>query len=210
MTSVLIATTPLTVCAVALALDRRERVDRGRLAGMVAALGGVALLLGVQLGDDARALLGAGLVLAANVSWAAGSLYLKRAFAQARPLGVASAALALTAVAFLPAAAPRLGAMPATPAMLAALLGLSVFCTALAFAAYYALVPLAGATTASLCSYVSPAIGVLAGVALLGDPFGAAGGAGLVLILLGSWRASQPARPRGLTPRRAAPRGAAD
>lgn len=188
---ILIASVPLLVAVMALRYDHEERVDRSRLIGLLIGMGGVGLLLGVDLAGDSAALLGGALILLAASLYAAATLFLKRAFAGVAPLGVVTGALLAASVALAPVAALQSGSVPATePGWMSALVALGVFCTALAYLTYYALVALVGAGRAALNTYLSPAIAAAAGVAFLGESLGAAAIAGLLLILAGAWLSS--------------------
>lgn len=188
---ILIASVPLIVAVMALRYDHEERVDRSRLIGLLIGMGGVGLLLGVDLAGDSAALLGGALILLAACLYAAATLFLKRAFAGVAPLGVVTGALVAASVALAPIAALQSGSVPATePGWISALVALGVFCTALAYLTYYALVALVGAGRAALNTYLSPAIAAAAGVAFLGESLGAAAIAGLLLILAGAWLSS--------------------
>ncbi len=65
------------------------------------------------------------------------------------------------------------------------MLALGIVCTALAYFLYYSLIGEAGATRASLITYVNPAVAVLLGVLLLGEPLTWATLVGFALIVLG-------------------------
>ena len=188
---ILIASVPLLVAVMALRYDHEERVDRSRLIGLLIGMGGVGLLLGIDLAGDPATLLGGALILLAASLYAAATLFLKRAFAGVAPLGVVTGALLAASLALGPVAALQWGSVPATePGWISALVALGVFCTALAYLTYYALVGLVGAGRAALNTYLSPAIAVAAGVAFLGESLGAAALAGLLLILAGAWLSS--------------------
>ncbi len=60
-------------------------------------------------------------------------------------------------------------------------------CTALAYLAFFALVDEVGASRGTVITYVNPAVSVLLGVTLLGEPLDAAIVVGFLLIILGSW-----------------------
>ena len=72
----------------------------------------------------------------------------------------------------------------ASKLLLIAVLG--VVNTGLAFWMFYALIDRAGATRASVITYVMPAVAVLLGVAFLSEPFTVSTAVGLALILGGS------------------------
>ena len=58
-------------------------------------------------------------------------------------------------------------------------------CTALAFVVFFALIAEVGPVRATVITYVNPAVAVLLGVTLLGEPFTAGTAIGFVLILAG-------------------------
>ena len=98
------------------------------------------------------------LVLAGAASYAGGTLYYKRHFADLPALGVLGAALAICAVMTavpaalsLPSSAP--GALP-----LVAVAVLGVGCTAGGYLAFYGLIARVGPGRASVITYVAPAI----------------------------------------------------
>ena len=111
-------------------------------------------------------------------------------------------ASALTAVCLIGAAViyavPASQAWPTVmPSMTAvsAIVGLGVFCTAIAFATYFLLVREIGPERAVVITYVAPAVSVAAGVLVLSEPLDIGILAAFALILcgsyLGTWRAPQ-------------------
>jgi len=70
--------------------------------------------------------------------------------------------------------------------VLAAVVGLAVVCTALAFVAFFALIREVGPARALVFTYVNPAVAVVAGVLLLDEPLTATIVASFGLILAGS------------------------
>ena len=69
--------------------------------------------------------------------------------------------------------------------VIASVLVLGIVGTALAYVLYFALLRGAGASRAILVTYLVPAVAVLYGVLLLGEPLGLSAVGGLVLILCG-------------------------
>jgi drug/metabolite transporter (DMT)-like permease len=63
-------------------------------------------------------------------------------------------------------------------------------CTALALLLFVYVISHAGAARAAVVTYVNPAVALLLGVFLLDEHFGVGPAVGLVLILLGSWLAT--------------------
>ena len=69
-----------------------------------------------------------------------------------------------------------------------------MICTALGLLLFVYVITRAGASRATVVTYVNPAVAVLLGVFLLGEHFGLGAGVGLLLILIGSWLATSGAR----------------
>ena len=83
--------------------------------------------------------------------------------------------------------------------MIASLLVLSIICTALAYLLYFALVAEVGASRGTVITYVNPAVAVLLGVILLGEPLNAAIIIGFLLIIVGCWLSTGGILPTSLS-----------
>jgi drug/metabolite transporter (DMT)-like permease len=188
LTALLIAAEPLLVALFARLFDSSERVHGLRLVGLFVGMVGVIVLLGFDVGSDGQRLLGAGMVLLATACYAISALLMKRpAIASLPRLGVVAVECSTTFVVIAPLALTRLpNHIPALP-VLASLLVLGVICTALAYVTFFALIAEVGASRGTVFTYVNPAVSVLLGVLLLGEPLGAATIAGFILIIAGSW-----------------------
>jgi drug/metabolite transporter (DMT)-like permease len=83
-----------------------------------------------------------------------------------------------------------------------------LLCTAAAFVLYGMLIAEVGAGRALVITYINPIVAVALGVTILGERPGAGAIAGLLLILAGSWLATDGRLPPGLSalPRRSARR----
>ena len=118
---------------------RTDRLDWRRALGLAIGFGGVAALVGFDLGaDDIGALLEMAIVA---VGYAVGPFILSRYLTGLPGLGVIAASLALTAVAY---AAPAVMQLPSTfpmpaPAVVAVLM-LGAVCTAVAFLLFFKLI----------------------------------------------------------------------
>jgi drug/metabolite transporter (DMT)-like permease len=188
LTSLLIAADPLLVALFALRFDPSERVSGMRLVGLLIGMVGVVTLLGFDVGGDAQRLIGAAFVLLAAAGYAATALIIKRpTFANLPSLGVVTVECIAATVVLLPLAATRLPGKIPNLEVLASLLVLGVICTALAYLLFFALVAEVGASRSAVITYVNPAVSVLLGVTLLGEPLNVAMIVGFLLIILGSW-----------------------
>jgi drug/metabolite transporter (DMT)-like permease len=190
LTAILIASLPLLVALLSLRVLPDERVDARRLAGMLVGLGGVVLLVGIDLADSREELIAAGCILVATCGYAIGPLIIRRQLTDADPRGISAAALAVATVVLAPALVlTPPSATPSTGA-LGAIAVLGIVCSALALVLFFRLIVEAGPSRATVITYINPAVAVLLGVTLLDEHLGAAAIAGLVAILVGSWIAT--------------------
>ena len=191
LTAILIATMPLFVALLSVRVSPADKPTGLRLTGLVAGLGGVVALLGIDVAGRPDELLGAALVLAATLGYAAAPIIVSRRLADLDPLGPVAASLTLSAIALLPAVFARpLHAIPASALWAIAVLG--VVCTALGLVVFFQLIAEAGPSRASVITYINPLVAVLLGVVVLDEHLGAMSVAGLALILGGSWLATRP------------------
>jgi drug/metabolite transporter (DMT)-like permease len=198
LAAILIAALPLVVAFLALRFDHAERPTRVRLMGMFVGLGGVVALVGIDIGFRGPELLGAAAVLAATLGYAAGPLIVKRHLAGADPLGPVTAAMAIASIMLLPFGIGDFPTeMPATDT-LASIVVLGLICSALAFLVFFRLIAEVGPSRATVITYVNPIVALALGVAVLGESVTAGAIAGLLLILAGSWLATDGRLPPGL------------
>jgi drug/metabolite transporter (DMT)-like permease len=184
LTGLLIAAVPL-IGAILQRLTRGdERMDPGRLAGLMVGLAGVAVLVGLNVSfKDLGAVGEVGLVA---IGYAAGPLIIARRLPRLPAVGVVAASLALTAIAYAPLALPQLPrALPSGRVLLAVGI-LGVVCTALAFLLFFALIGEVGPVRATVITYFNPAVALLLGVTLLNEPLTVGAVVGFGLILVGS------------------------
>lgn len=205
LASILNATTPMFTALVAHVATANEKLTGPKLAGIGLGIAGVAVLVG----PEALAHLGAGdlpaklAVLLASLSYGFAGVFGRR-FRGLAPLKVATGQVTASAVLMLPLfllvdrpwmlPAPGLGTW-------AALLGLAVPSTALAYMLFFRILARAGATNVSLVTLLVPVSAVLLGAAVLGEALSAVTFAGMALIALGL--ACIDGRPLALLQRRA-------
>jgi drug/metabolite transporter (DMT)-like permease len=198
LASILIATMPLIVALLALRFAPEERAGGIRLFGLVIGLAGVVALLGIDVAGHPDELLGAILVLLATCGYATAPIIINRKLADAHPIGPVAAALALSTLVLAPLAA--LGAPSSVPSAgaIASVVVLGVGCTAIGLVLFFVLITEAGPSRASVITYINPVVATALGVTLLGERLGAGAVAGLLLILAGSWLATDGRLPPGL------------
>jgi drug/metabolite transporter (DMT)-like permease len=194
LTAIFIAPASIFVALLAPLLDHSERLEPRQWGGLVLGLGGVALLFGVESVGSVSVVLGSLAILGAAACYALGSFVLKHNYPGVPALTTSTFAAAAAAVLMLvPAAATAHHGAPGAGAI-AALVGLGVAHTALAFVIYYRLIGELGAGRANLVSYLAPPFALAYGAALHGEHVGPAALVGLVAILAGVWLASRGRR----------------
>ena len=186
VTGLLIASVPL-VGAIIYRVLGYDRFDRRRVAGLLVGFSGVAVLVGVDLrGAD----LGPAIeVLVPAVGYAIGPLIISRKLDDLPGLGVITASLAIASVVYSPYALTHLPSSVSFE-VVASVVGLALVCTALAFVLFFELIVEVGPARSTVITYVNPAVAVLLGVLVLGEPFTWGIALGFPLILLGSWLAT--------------------
>jgi drug/metabolite transporter (DMT)-like permease len=176
---------------------RTDRLDWRRVLGLAVGIGGVAALVGLDLGTgDIWALLE---MFGTAVGYALGPFILARYLSQLPGLGVVAASLLLTAIVYAVPAAFQLPGlrMPASAVFQVAgsVVVLAVVCTVIAFLTFLKLIEEVGPARATVITYLNPAVAVGLGVVFLGEPFTAGIAVGFVLVLLGSALATRRSRP---------------
>jgi drug/metabolite transporter (DMT)-like permease len=155
---------------------------------------GIVVLLGLDVrGAQFGAIAAIALVV---IGYGTAPLVVSRALPDVPGVAASSIALTVTALVYAPFAGPRLGRIgSASPSALWAVLALGVVCTAVALAIFFALIREAGPQRALVITFVNPAVAVLLGVLLLGEPFTIGLAVGLPLILAGCVLATRRSAP---------------
>ncbi len=204
LSGLLVAAVPLVAAVLAL-VTRSEHIDFRRVAGLGVGIAGVAVLVGFSVaGSQLLFALSLGAVV---VGYALGPWVVDHKLRGVPPIGVIAWSVLLCAIAYAPAALLDLPTRPLAASVVESAVALTVVCTIVAFLLFFALINEVGAMRATLVTYVNPAVAVILGVAVLGEPFGLATAAGFVLILAGCFLASRP--PRRAAREAGAPRDAA-
>ena len=192
LTGLLIAAVP-SIGAILVWLSRSgDRIDSRRIAGLALGFLGVAALVGLDV--SYRDLGAVGEVLLVAVGYALGPMIIARRLNDLPPVGVVAGSLALSGLAYLPFGLRSLSvALPPVPVLLSVAI-LGVVCTALAFLLFFALIAEVGPARATVITYVNPAVALLLGVLILGEPFTLGAGVGFLLIVAGSYLATRRSR----------------
>jgi drug/metabolite transporter (DMT)-like permease len=203
MTGLLIAAVPIVGVVLARLTGDGERLGPVRWAGLLVGLAGVGVLAGPHLGGgSARAI---GEVMLVALGYAIAPMIATRRLQGLPSLHMAAFALAIAALIYTgPAIATWPDEMP-SGRVLAALIGLGLICTALAFIVFFELIREVGTSRGMVFTYVNPAVAVAAGVVFLNEPLTGTIIASFVLILLGSVLATAHRSPSPEAPAAPAP-----
>jgi drug/metabolite transporter (DMT)-like permease len=184
-TGLLIAAVPLAGVGVAFLLGRPERLTPLNWLGIALGMVGVAALVGFAV---SAADLGAfGEVLLVVAGYALGPAILAKWMPDLSGAAVMALGFTLTAVAYAPVVAATHGwpaAWPSTSVITSVVL-LAVVCSAGAFSVMAALVGEVGPVRATTVTYVNPAVALIAGAVVLGEPVTGWAIVGFALILAG-------------------------
>ena len=187
LASILNATTPLFTVILAHFLTGEERLTPGRVIGIFLGLLGVVVLVGPDALSGIKSEWVAQLaVLGASCSYALAGIYGRR-FRKMASMVPAAGSLTAAAVMTCPLLLLSGQVPPALPGLRtgAALLGLALFGTTLAYLVYFRLLATVGATNVLLVTFLIPVSALLLGVMVLAEPMEWTLLAGMVLVFAG-------------------------
>jgi drug/metabolite transporter (DMT)-like permease len=186
LASILNATTPLFTVLAAHFLTANEKATAAKVAGVAIGFLGVAALIGPDafLRSGSEDLIGEAACLAAALVYAFAGIYGRR-FRGVRPLTAATGQLTASTFILIPIAAfvdhPWTLPAPNAPVW-AAMVGIAVLSTALAYSLYFRILAVAGATNLLLVTFLIPASALLLGWLALGETIRPAAFGGMALI----------------------------
>ena len=188
--SILNATTPLFTMLAAHWFTTDEKINPRRLLGVLAGMGGVGLMMGLDsMESSGFHLLGQSAILLAAFSYGLAGVYGKR-FAQLEipPIATATGQLCASSIILIPLSLwidqPWTMAMPSIEGM-GSLLGIALLSTALAYVIYFRLLKTAGATNLLLVTLLIPVSAIILGVFLLDESLEPQHLSGMAVISLG-------------------------
>ena len=183
LTGLLIAAVPLVGAVIVTLTGDRERQGSRRWVGLLVGIGGVAALVGLDVGQiSVVALVEVGLVA---VGYAVGPIILARRLGDLPVFGVVAASLIGSTIVYAPFAAASWPRQTPSAHVLESVVGLAVVCTALAFVVFFALIAEVGPVRATVITYVNPAVAAILGVVVLSEHISAGMVVGFALVLLG-------------------------
>jgi drug/metabolite transporter (DMT)-like permease len=186
-TGLLIAAVPLAGVGVAFLLGRPERLTGANWLGIALGMAGVAALVGFTVaGSDLGAV---GKVLVVVVCYALAPAVVAKWMPGVPGTGITALGFTITTVIYAPVVAATHGwpaAWPSTSVIVSVVL-LALVCSAAAFIIMVALIAEVGPVRTTTVTYVNPAVALVAGAVVLGEPISGWSVAGFALILAGCY-----------------------
>jgi drug/metabolite transporter (DMT)-like permease len=196
LATILNSTSPIFAFLLTVFVTRNEAVTGRKLFGVGAGIVGICLIVGVQaiggLGQELWAQLA---ILAATICYAGAAIF-GRNFKGLNPIMPAAGSMICGAIVLVPASLITEKPWTLTPSLesILALLALSVFSTALAFAIYFRLVQTLGSVGTTAQAYLRVPIGVAIGVMFLREHLTSTALIGLVCVTAGVAAMTVPVR----------------
>jgi drug/metabolite transporter (DMT)-like permease len=188
LAAILNAATPLFTVLVANALTADEKATPAKLGGVALGIVGVALMIGLDFAAGLGThLLSELAVIGATISYAFAGVFGRR-FRGRPPLVVAAGQLTGSSILILPMAliVDRTWTLPLpSGGTWAALIGLALVSTALAYVIFFRILARAGATNLLLVTFLIPVSALLLGIVFLGESLSPHHLMGMALIGLG-------------------------
>jgi drug/metabolite transporter (DMT)-like permease len=196
LATILNSTMPIFTFLLTVLIVRHEPTSPRKLFGVAAGLTGVCLIIGMGALDGVGQSLWAQLaILLASVAYGGAAIFGKN-FRDLDPMMPAAGSMICGAVILLPLSliVDRPWTLEPSTASMMALLGLSVFSTALAFVIFFHLVRSLGSVGTTAQAYLRVPIGVGIGVVFLGETLTSTAGIGLVCVIAGVAAMTIPSR----------------
>ena len=182
-TSILNATTPLFGAVVA-AIWLKEQLTRVQIVGLVLGFVGVVVLVGLRATISSAFLMAVAAGLAASLMYAISSPYAERTLGGIRPLAIAAGSQIGGAIWLIPALPFTVPTQTPSLAVVASVLGLSGFSTALAYILFFRLIQRIGSTRVLTVTYLIPLFAIAWGALLLDEAVTVSMLGGGLLVLL--------------------------
>lgn len=198
LTGLLVATVPLFAAGIALARGDRTMLSPARALGLAVGFAGVVVIVagpGLAVADPATALAAVGEVLLVALLYATAPFIVATKLAHVPSLGTITLSLLAVGVAYLPFALLTQHEVPTIRSGVS-LAALGIFCTALAFLGFFALIGEVGPARAPLFTYVNPIVAILLGVLVLRESLSLGLLVGFPLVIVGCWLAATGGRLR--------------
>jgi drug/metabolite transporter (DMT)-like permease len=196
LATILNSTSPIFTFLLTALITRHEPVTARKLVGVGAGIVGICLIIGTQaLGGLGHQLWAQLAIVIATISYAGAAIF-GRGFKGLDPTIPAAGSMLCGAMMLVPLSliVDRPWTLAPSAASILALLGLSVFSTALAFVIYFRLIHTLGSVGTTSQAYLRVPVGVGIGAVFLGESLGPAVWVGMGFVVAGVAAMTIPAR----------------
>src|SRR4051794_31744846 len=196
LATILNSTVPVFAFLLTFAITRHEPVTARKLFGVLTGLAGICLIVGMQaLGGLGEQLIAQIAIIVATICYAGAAIF-SRGFEGLDPMAPAAGSLLCGAAILVPLSlvVDRSWTLAPSASSILALLGLSVFSTALAFVIYFRLIQTLGSVGTTAQAYLRVPIGVAIGVLFLDESLTPTVWIGLGCVVIGVAAMTIPAR----------------
>ncbi|WP_217571694.1 DMT family transporter [Mesorhizobium sp. GbtcB19] len=196
LATILNATSPIFTFLLTALITRHEPVTSRKLVGVGAGIAGICLIVGTGALDGIGHQLWAQLAVVAATICYAGAAIFGRNFKGLDPMVPAAGSMICGAAILIPLSLvfDRPWTLAPSSASILALLGLSIFSTALAFSIFFRLIHTLGSVGTTSQAYLRVPIGVGIGAVFLGESLGPAAWVGMGFVVAGVAAMTIPAR----------------
>lgn len=198
LATILNSTSPIFVFLLTVSITHHEPITGRKLFGVAAGIAGICLIVGVEaiegIGHELWAQLA---IVAATICYAGAAIFGKN-FKNMDPIMPAAGSMICGAAILIPLSLVVDRPWELTPSResILALLGLSIFSTALAFVIYFRLLHTLGSIGTTAQAYLRVPIGAAIGVIFLGETLSPTAFIGLAFVVAGVAAMTVPARKR--------------
>ena len=190
-TAILIAAVPIVAAVIGWRIGIDDRVTKVRAVGLAIGVVGVVTLVGIDIrGDD---LLSVAALSITVIGYALGPIIVAVKLSKAPALTVITMALLINAFLYAPLAWLTRPTVTVPAEAWWSVVALGVFCTALAFITFFALIAEAGPSRTTVITFIAPAVALALGVAILSEPITWGIVVGFPLVVAGSYLATRKA-----------------
>ncbi|PSH68073.1 EamA family transporter [Phyllobacterium brassicacearum] len=196
LATILNSTTPIFAFLLTVLITRHEAVTGRKVFGVAAGIVGISLIIGLEAFDGlGKELISQLAIVVATISYACAAIF-GRGFKGLDPMIPAAGSLICGAVLLIPVSLVFDQPWTITPSAdsILALLGLSVFSTALAFVIYFRLIHTLGSVSTTSQAYLRVPIGVGIGILFLGETLASTAWFGLIFVIAGVAAMTLPSR----------------
>ena len=189
--AILIAAVPILSAMIGWRIGIDDRITKGRALGLAIGVIGVVTLVGIDIrGDDLLSVAALGITI---VGYSIGPIIVATKLSGAPALAVITMALVVNALIYAPFAWVTRPDGPVSAEGWWSVVILGVFCTALAFITFFALIAEAGPSRTTVITFIAPAVALALGVVVLAEPITWGIIVGFPLVVAGSYLATRKA-----------------